>query len=325
MFDRINSSDKVPHILCTTIIPTVGRSSLTRAVESVLQQNIPNGGFEVIVVNDSGVPLSEADWQKSDRIQIITTNRRERSVARNVGASIAKGRYLHFLDDDDWLALDAYKYLAALSQSSNAKWLYGITQLVDRKDNPLIQLRHGLQGNCFMQVMAGEWIPLQSSWIERDTFMKIGGFNNLLSGPEDIELLRRILLDEELAEIQKLIAHVTMGEAGSTTDYVHHPEASRWARESILDAANAHQRMRMSAVNPFWRGRMLRVYLTSAVWNLKQKRIFAAAGRLFLFMLSALRSSSGLVTKDFWRAVSKPYASLTFETGFREIQKEKQR
>jgi len=52
--------------------------------------------FEVIIVNDSGQPLPEADWQKSKRVRIINTNRRERSVARNAGAAIARGRYLHF-------------------------------------------------------------------------------------------------------------------------------------------------------------------------------------------------------------------------------------
>lgn len=310
-------------MLCSVIIPTVGRQTLTRAVESILAQGFPESEFEVIVVNDSGVPLAEADWQTFERVQVINTNRRERSIARNTGAAIARGQYLHFLDDDDWLAPGAYQHLWELSQSSSTKWLYGMTQLVDRQNNPLIQLWHGSQGNCFMQVMAGEWIPLQSSWIERNTFMKIGGFNPLLSGPEDIDLLRRILLEEEVAETPNLIAHVIMGGEGSTTDYVHHSQASRWARESILDAPKAYQRMRASAVNPIWRGRMLRVYLTSAVWNLKHQRVFTAAGRIFLSMVAALSMMPSLVTKDFWRAVLKPYASVTFERGQQRAQEAK--
>src|SRR3970040_2395364 len=109
-------------MFCSAIIPTVGRSTLTRAVESVLTQSLPASAFEAIVVNDSGVPLPEADWQKSGRVQVVTTNRRERSVARNTGAAAANGRYLHFLDDDDWLFPNAYRYLFELSQASHAKW-----------------------------------------------------------------------------------------------------------------------------------------------------------------------------------------------------------
>jgi glycosyltransferase involved in cell wall biosynthesis len=307
-------------IFSSAIIPTVGRSTLTRAVESVLMQSIPDGDFEVLVINDSGRPLAEADWQKSERVQVINTNRRERSVARNTGAAIAKGRYLHFLDDDDWLAPGAYQHFWDLSQSTNAMWLYGITQLVDRQNNPLIQLRHNMHGNCFVQTMSGEWIPLQASLIERKTFIRIGGFNPLLTGPEDIDLLRRILLEEEIAETPNLIAYVIMGGEGSTTDYVHHPEASRWARESILEAPKAYKQMRTSAVSPIWHGRLLRVYLTSAMWNLKHQRVFTAASRIFLSIVAAVSTGSSLLTKDFWRAVLKPYASVTFERGILEAQ-----
>lgn len=309
-------------MICSVIIPTVGRSTLSRAVESVLTQSLKPSDFEVIVVNDSGVPLPEADWQKSERVRIINTNRRERSVARNTGAAVAQSQYLHFLDDDDWLFPDAYRHLQELSQASNAKWLYGMTQLVNRQYDPLIQLQHGLQGNCFVQVMAGEWIPLQSSWIERKTFMRIGGFNPLLSGPEDIDLLRRVLLEEEIAETPNLIAHVIMGGEGSTTDYDRHPQASRWARENILDMSNVFRRMYLSAVNSSWRGRMTRVYLTSTVWNVQRARIFTVVSRLFLSIASLVTAGSSVFSKDFWRAVLRSYSSETFEAGIREAQKQ---
>ena len=96
-------------MFCSTVIPTIGRSTLSRAVCSVLQQSFTADEFEVIVVNDSGSPLPDADWQHSDHVRVLHTNRRERSVARNTGAAIAEGRYLHFLDDDDWLLPGALK------------------------------------------------------------------------------------------------------------------------------------------------------------------------------------------------------------------------
>jgi glycosyltransferase involved in cell wall biosynthesis len=323
MHNPIEAGSRKSDMFCSTVIPTVGRSSLVRAVESVFQQSIPVGEFEVLVINDSGNPLAEADWQKSGRVQVINTNRRERSVARNTGAAIARGQYLHFLDDDDWLAPGAYRHLWELSQSSDAKWLYGVTQLVDRKNNPLIQLRHGLQGNCFVQAMAGEWIPLQSSLVERKTFMRIGGFNPLLTGPEDIDLLRRVLLEEEVAETPNLIAHVIMGGEGSTTDYVRHPQASRQAREGILDAPNAHRKMRSSSISPFWRGRMLRVYLTSMVWNMQHRRLFTAASRIFISLSSIITAGRDIFSKNFWQAVSQPYASITFEKGTQDARSAK--
>lgn len=57
------------------------------------------------MVNDSGRSLPYMDWQNSPHVQIIEANQHERSVARNTGAAIARGIYLHFLDDDDWMAV----------------------------------------------------------------------------------------------------------------------------------------------------------------------------------------------------------------------------
>jgi glycosyltransferase involved in cell wall biosynthesis len=314
-------SDK-SDIFCSAIIPTVGRSTLARAVESVLNQELSHADFEVIVINDSGKPLPEANWQKSDRVQVIDTYRHERSVARNTGAATSRGKYLHFLDDDDWILPGAYEHFWELSQSSSAKWLYGLTQLVDRQNNPIIQLRHELKGNCFLQVMSGEWIPLQSSIIERTTFMRIGGFNPLLSGPEDIDLLRRILLEEEIDRTPHIVSCVGMGEEGSTTNYIRHPVASRLARESILDAQNTYSRMHTSVQDHTWRGRMLRIYLTSILWNLQHARFFKAFSRAIFSFATFLSAGPALFSTSFWKSLLKPYASVTFEQGFQAARKE---
>jgi glycosyltransferase involved in cell wall biosynthesis len=300
---------------CSTIIPTVGRSSLKKCVESVLSQTLSDDNYEVIVVNDSGDRLVDEEWHYSERVQIINTHKRERSIARNTGAAIAKGKYLHFLDDDDWMAPDALYNFFEFSKSNNTAWLYGITQLVDRQQKPLIQLRHGLNGNCFIQVMAGEWIPLQSSLIDAETFFKVGGFNPSISGPEDIDLLRRIALVGNVSEIPAVVSYVSRGDLGSTTDYKRSPIASRWAREDIIDATHVFTRMKASAHNSYWQGRILRVYLTSLIWNVQRKRLFTAASRGIYSLLGILSSGLGLFSIEFWRAVMLPYASETFQRG----------
>ena len=52
-------------MLISTVIPTIGRSSLSVSIQSVLDQGLRPNDFEIIVVNDTGKPLSQADWQKS--------------------------------------------------------------------------------------------------------------------------------------------------------------------------------------------------------------------------------------------------------------------
>jgi hypothetical protein len=305
-------------MFCTTVIATIGRNTLTRSVESVLTQNINEENYEVIVVNDSGVLLPSSSWQGSERVQIIETNRRERSIARNTGAAAARGRYLHFLDDDDWLSPGALSHFWNLSQQTNAPWLYGSSQLVDREHKPLIRLQHGIVGNCFLQVMAGEWIPLQSSLIEASAFFKVGGFNPRISGPEDIDLLRRVALGNELAETPNLIAYIVMGVRGSTTDYANHHKASQWSREQVLELQGVFSTMRKSATSPFWKGRLARVFLTSLVWNLQRGRFTNSASRGAAGIACILMSGISVLSMDYWRALTRPYASGTFAKGFDE-------
>jgi glycosyltransferase involved in cell wall biosynthesis len=306
----------VRDVFLSTIIPTVGRPTLARAVESVLAQTLDKAEFEVIVINDSGKPLPEAAWQQAGRVRIANTNRRERAVARNVGAAMARGRYLHFLDDDDWLAPDAFTHFWWDRPETPVGWLYGVSQLVDRQDRPVIQLHHGLTGNCSLQVMAGEWIPLQSSLISADAFFAVGGFDPRLAGPEDIDLLRRIALGYEIAKTAGLIAFIEMGEAGSTTDYGRHASLRQRARESILDQPAVFDRLRSSASDSFWHGRLARVYLTSIVWNARRLRPLTALSRAGYAWRALWLRPENLFAPNFWRSMFGPYASPTFRRGF---------
>ena len=143
------------------IIPTIGRKSLEIAAQSVLSQDFSHANFEIIVVNDSGSLLPSAEWHASPRVRIINTNKCERSFARNSGAAVAKGKYLAFLDDDDWIlpgALNAFWQLA--NRYPNAAWLYGGIQIVDEHRTVLAEINSNLKGNCFAQIMGGSWAPI---------------------------------------------------------------------------------------------------------------------------------------------------------------------
>jgi len=305
-------------MFCSTVIPTIGRATLSRAVCSVLDQSFAADESEVIVVNDSGSPLPKADWQDSGRVRLIHTTRRERCVARNVGAAISKGSYLHFLDDDDWLLPGALNAFWELSHDSDAAWLYGASQLVDRQDQPLIQLHHNLSGNILVQVMAGEWIPLQSSLINAKAFFSVGGFNPHIPGTEDIDLVRRIALRGELAETPEVVAAIGMGTEGSTTDYARSAQSRRWAREAVLDESTTFARMRASANTSAWRGRLVRAYLTSVQWNLVHGRFFAALSRIAFAIAGFVFAGRRLFSSAFWRNLAHDYESDTFIRGFRE-------
>lgn len=89
----------VPQV--SVIIPTLGRESLRRAVDSALQQGLK---VEVLVVDDS-VEQSVPSIPVPGVTVLRSGGGRGAAEARNIGMSAASGEFLAFLDDDDvWLA-----------------------------------------------------------------------------------------------------------------------------------------------------------------------------------------------------------------------------
>lgn len=297
-------------MFCSVIIPTVGRPTLSRAVQSVLDQDFSADAFEVIVVNDSARPLPAAEWQGSARVRVIHTNRRERSIARNTGAAIALGEYLCFLDDDDWLlpgALEQFWVLAC--QDRVAVWLCGGIQVVDEADERLAEINSGLSGNCFAQIMGGAWAPIQASVVQAEMFFAIGGYDPSICGTEDLDLTLRVAYRGTFANIPTSVACLLRGQTWHTsTDYLRAPDDIRYSRNRVLSEPGAFMRMLRSAASGYWYGRIFRVYLSTVLLNLRHKRLFAALSRSVSCLAWFALAGRHVLTPGFWKGARAHHA-----------------
>lgn len=298
-------NDLTPEIFFSYIIPTIGRSSLEIAVQSVLTQQCSQAKFEVIVVNDSGKPLPAADWHTLPGVSIINTNKSERSFARNSGAAVARGRYLAFLDDDDWLlpgALESFWHLSL--RNPEALWLYGGVRIVDENHSTLAEINSGLSGSCFAQIMGGAWAPIQSSMVRARAFFEIGGFNPLICGTEDEDLCRRTAFHGEFANTSRTVACLYRGQVWSTsTNYLRAPEDTKYSRDLILSKPKVFSRLMSSAGSSYWHGRILRVYLSTISWNLRKRRFFKALSRTLYSLAAFFMSAHHVFSAGYWQGV----------------------
>lgn len=310
----------LPTVFSSTIIPTINRKTLSRAVHSVLDQDFRADDFEVIVVNDSGKPLQEADWHSSERVCVIHTNRRERSVARNAGAAIARGKYLHFLDDDDVLLPGALNAFWNLDQQNNATWLYGSYRTVDNDGNIIEEIHPNMGGYIFSLLVAGESIPFQASLIKADRFFEIGGFDSslIVLGVEDRDVGRRLAPCGPVAYAPAIVAQIRIGERGSTTNWEVIVEGDRWSREKALKLQDSYAYIRKSIrfclqhdriFHSNLSGRMFRAYIASMAWNLQRGNFMVAASRGLAGLSLA---GIDVLTQDFWRGLQnmKPAGML---------------
>ena len=102
--------------LVSVIIPVYNvEEYLRQCLDSVREQTLSD--IEIICVNDSStdgsLSILEEYAKKDPRIQVVTQPNGGAGAARNKGLSMAAGKYLSFLDSDDFFEPDmlelAYK------------------------------------------------------------------------------------------------------------------------------------------------------------------------------------------------------------------------
>ncbi len=104
----------------SAVIPTVGRPSLVRAVESALDQSWPV--VEVIIVVDAAATV---DLPSDERIKLLHTPfRLGPAKCRQLGIDAARGSAIALLDDDDeWYSTKLELQLTAVGPDVSTPWI----------------------------------------------------------------------------------------------------------------------------------------------------------------------------------------------------------
>ncbi len=143
------SSLEVSEELVSIIVPVYNvENYLERCLNSIVAQTYKN--MEIILVNDGSKDNSKEickKFQKSDnRIKYIEQENQGLSAARNNGLNASKGKYVIFIDSDDFVNINFVKelYMALINTNSdiaicNYKKVFDSTVDMYKKDNGLIQ------------------------------------------------------------------------------------------------------------------------------------------------------------------------------------------
>lgn len=99
----------ITNVTFSIIVPVYNSEPyLEKCLDSILDQNYPD--FEVILIDDGATDRSGAICDeyalKDARIRVFHEKNGGVSFARNKGLSVACGKYISFVDSDDWVAPD---------------------------------------------------------------------------------------------------------------------------------------------------------------------------------------------------------------------------
>lgn len=114
-------------LLISIIVPVYNvEKYLPQCLDSLINQTYQN--IEIICVNDGSLDNSKnilEEYASGDRrIKIINQNNQGLSAARNTGMRVASGKYLMFVDSDDWIDLCTCEKAIFLAEKNNADLVF---------------------------------------------------------------------------------------------------------------------------------------------------------------------------------------------------------
>ena len=175
--------------LISIIVPCFNSGkTIKRTIESLKNQTWSQK--EIIVVNDGSNDLNTLNILNSlEGVLIINQKNCGLSAARNAGANKAKGRFLFFIDSDDWIEEDCLELMFNYSKENCSNNNYFIFSDIVLEGNITKNVTKNY--NFFEQLFLNQ-VPY-SIFIERNTWELNNGYDeNMRLGYEDWEFNIRL-------------------------------------------------------------------------------------------------------------------------------------
>jgi glycosyltransferase involved in cell wall biosynthesis/FMN phosphatase YigB (HAD superfamily) len=198
--------------LVSIVTPCTRPLFINRAVASVLNQTYES--FEILVVNDGGEDLSkQLEVFQDQRIRYFRhAKRKGRSTARNTAFYQARGKYIAYLDDDDYYYPNHLQILVEFLEDSAYKAAYtdGYQTFETNENNQNgewdIFRKDLIYSNDFdlKRFLVDDILDTNSLMHERSCLLEVGGFDENLPVNEDWELWLRIALKYPFFHITEL-------------------------------------------------------------------------------------------------------------------------
>lgn len=170
------------------IIPTYNRSKImVKSISSVFSQDFSD--FELIIVDDGSTDDTEEimkEYLIDSRVSYLKQMNKGVSAARNAGALKANGKYLIFLDSDDWLSEQYLEKCFYLLSTGSFKLLLGGARYYLPDGSISVSVMPEESGQYFTHGLAGSFA------ISSTLCRSMGGYDENLSYSENSDLFLRI-------------------------------------------------------------------------------------------------------------------------------------
>lgn len=115
-------------LLLSIIIPVYNAEMyLKECLDSILCQNANKKDYEIICINDGSTDSSQTileEYQNQhSNVRIVEKENGGPSVARNTGLQLARGKWIWFIDSDDYIVNNCLNYLLEQAEINNPDFI----------------------------------------------------------------------------------------------------------------------------------------------------------------------------------------------------------
>ena len=190
--------------LVSVIIPTFNRANvIKRAVNSVLNQAFTD--FECVVVDDGSTDETDSVLSEfSSKIRVVKTENRGVAAARNLGAELAEGKFIAFLDsDDEWKKEKLSRQISYMKESGLK--ISQTDEIWMRNGKFVNKSRKYIRpsGDIFYKCLEVCAVTPSSVVMERELFFDYGGFDESFPVCEDFDLWLRMSPKEKFGLVDE--------------------------------------------------------------------------------------------------------------------------
>ncbi len=221
-------------VLVSVIMPLYNMEKYLRdAINSILSQTLNN--FELIIVDDGSVDESASIVRSySDtRIRFFVQQNSGVCAARNFGLSHARGKYVAFVDPDDYCLPTKFSVQASFMESSGIQCTGTLMYYMSR--NGFFFGTSGEQAESRRsEIASGSLMPfaLSSIMINRSLLSAVGLFDERFKSAEDHELLSRVAKRAEISTImERLGAYRIHNDSVSNRGFIMQGILSKYVEE----------------------------------------------------------------------------------------------
>ena len=264
-------------IKISVIIPVYNVEKYIRqCLESVINQTLKN--IEIIVVNDgtkdNSMKIAE-EYLSDKRIRIINKENGGQSSARNAGMREAKGKYICFIDSDDFIEKTMMEELYNKIEETNSDVVESGISLYDNKTHKIKERenkKYSYTGKG--SYLWGEYTTEVCNKIYKKDFLIANNifFEEGMIHEDDLFTIRILFSTNKICHIQKSFYYYRINRCGSTMTNVN-LEKRLQALQRIVEKIKEYQKMMQTDIFSFLMLKVLEIYYLIEIYEINNENI----------------------------------------------------